>query len=147
MSQVAAPVCVVTALTDSGPHGTTVSAFASLSMNPPMLLVSLDNSSRLLSRIGTGSRLGVNILSSDQHALATHFAGKSDDKFETVPWFGDSGAPRLDGCHAWVAVDVRQLVAGGDHMVVLGDVVEAEACPGHEPLTYHHRTFGTHAEL
>jgi flavin reductase (DIM6/NTAB) family NADH-FMN oxidoreductase RutF len=147
MRQVAAPVCVVTTLTESGPHGTTVSAFTSLSMNPPMLMLSLDKSSRLLARVAVGARLGVNILAADQHELASRFARKRDDKFDGVEWTADSDAPRLAGCHAWVAIDTRQIIPGGDHMVILGEVVEAEACGGHLPLTYHDRTFGTHKEL
>lgn len=147
MRQVAAPVCVVTTLTESGPHGTTVSAFTSLSMNPPMLMLSLDKSSRLLARVAVGARLGVNILAADQRELASRFARKRDDKFDGVEWFADAGAPRMAGCHAWVAIDTRQIIPGGDHMVVLGEVIEAEACAGHLPLTYHDRTFGTHKEL
>jgi flavin reductase (DIM6/NTAB) family NADH-FMN oxidoreductase RutF len=147
MRQVAGPVCVVTALTETGPHGTTVSAFGSLSMNPPMLILSLDNSSRLLSKVNVGTRLGINILADDQHALASLFAGKADDKFEGVEWFAHTQAPRLAGCHAWVAVDARQLIPGGDHMVVLAEVVDAEAATGRRPLTYHDRTFGTHQTL
>src|SRR6266851_2010607 len=75
------------------------------------------------------------------------FAAKSDDKFDGIEWFADADAPRLAGCHAWVALDTRQIIPGGDHMVVFGEVVDAEACAGHLPLTYHDRTFGTHIEL
>lgn len=147
MSQVAGPVCVVTTADEHGPHGTTVSSFMSLSMTPPMIVLSLDKTSRLLGKVTIGGRLGVNILASDQHLLASRFAGKSDDKFDGIEWFTDSDAPRLEGCHAWVAVDTRELVQGGDHVVVLGEVVAAHACEGHEPLTYHDRKFGTHREL
>jgi flavin reductase (DIM6/NTAB) family NADH-FMN oxidoreductase RutF len=147
MRQVAAPVCVVTTMGDSGPHGTTVSAFASLSMNPPMLMLSLDNSSRLLARVGVGVRLGINVLAVDQHELATRFAGKAEEKFDGVEWSLDEGAPRLDGCPSWVVIDIRQVIPGGDHMVVLGVVRHAVACDGHLPLTYHDRKFGTHTQL
>ncbi|MFC6239272.1 flavin reductase family protein [Longivirga aurantiaca] len=147
MGQVAAPVCVVTILDDAHPYGTTVSAFMSLSMAPPMLLLSLDNTSRLLSRISFGSRLGVNILATDQQALASRFASKIDDKFDGVDWFLDADAPRFDSVHAWVCLDVREIIAGGDHRVILGEVVAAEALEGFQPLTYHRRTFGTHAAL
>ena len=62
MAGVATPVTVVTAMSDGPPHGTTVSAFASLSMNPPMVLVSLDRGSELLSLIQESRRFGVNVL-------------------------------------------------------------------------------------
>jgi flavin reductase (DIM6/NTAB) family NADH-FMN oxidoreductase RutF len=147
MGQVAAPVCVVTTMHEGGAHGTTVSAFMSLSMTPPMLLLSLDNSSRLLGHITLRTRLGVNVLATGQHELAMRFAGKSAAKFEGVEWELDGGVPRLAGVHAWVALDVEQLVPAGDHKVVLGEVAAAEACDGFLPLTYHLRQFGTHAAL
>jgi flavin reductase (DIM6/NTAB) family NADH-FMN oxidoreductase RutF len=147
MGQVAAPVSVVSIMHEGRPHGTTVSAFASLSMDPPMLLVSLDNTSQLLSRVTTGVRLGINILSSGQHQIATRFAKKGNDKFDAVDWSEEDGAPRISGCHAWAAVTVEQLVPAGDHTVVLGGVVGAAAAPGLSPLTYHRRIFGTHMEI
>lgn len=147
MGNVAAPVSVVTTFREQQPHGTTVSAFASLSMSPPMLMLSLDRGSRLLAKLGVRSRIGVNILATDQSSLAMTFAGKSEDKFENVDWVFDAQAPRLADCHAWVALDIRQLVPAGDHTVVIGDVVAAEAGRGREPLTYHNRTFGSHSSI
>ena len=146
MAGVATPVSVVTTLTDSAPHGTTVSAFASLSMTPPMVLVSLDRGSELLARLGHGSVFGVNVLGSDQAPLALAFARKGSDKFTGVDWVDDSGAPRLTGSPGWLACTVSQLVEGGDHVIVLGEVHRA-ATTAAAPLTYHARTFGTHAAV
>jgi flavin reductase (DIM6/NTAB) family NADH-FMN oxidoreductase RutF len=143
MGNVAAAVSVVTTIHDGGPHGTTVSAFASLSMDPPMLLVSLDNSSNLLTKLVVGSRLGVNVLAAHQDQVALRFAGKGDDKFLDVPWELEDGAPALLDRHAWVALTVEQLVVGGDHTLVLG-AVEAADTRDAAPLTYWQRTFGTH---
>jgi len=143
MGNVAAAVSVVTTFHDGGPHGTTVSAFSSLSMDPPMLLVSLDNSSNLLAKLVIGSRVGVNVLSSHQDQVALRFAGKGDDKFLDVPWQLEDGAPALVDRHAWVALTVEQLVVAGDHTLVLGAVEAADAGPT-APLTYWGRTFGTH---
>jgi flavin reductase (DIM6/NTAB) family NADH-FMN oxidoreductase RutF len=144
MAGVATPVSVVTTLTDGHPHGTTVSAFASLSMAPPMVLVSLDRGSELLGRLGPGSLFGVNVLGSGQAALALAFARKGPDKFTGVDWVADGGAPRLTGSPGWLACTVSQLVEGGDHVIVLGEVRRA-ATTAAPPLTYHARTFGTHA--
>ncbi|QXG76344.1 flavin reductase family protein [Modestobacter sp. L9-4] len=144
MAGVATPVSVVTTLTDGSPHGTTVSAFASLSMSPPMVLVSLDRGSELLSRLAVDSVFGVNVLGSGQAALALAFARKGSDKFTGVDWVAEDGAPRLTGSPGWLACTVSQLVAGGDHVIVLGEV-RAAAREDLAPLTYHARTFGTHA--
>ena len=144
MAGVATPVSVVTTLTGGRPHGTTVSAFASLSMSPPMVLVSLDRGSQLLARLTGGSVFGVNVLGSDQAGLALAFARKGGDTFTGVEWVDDAGAPRLAGSPGWLACTVTRLVEGGDHVIVLGEVRTA-ARRDVPPLTYHARTFGTHA--
>jgi flavin reductase (DIM6/NTAB) family NADH-FMN oxidoreductase RutF len=148
MGRVAAPVAVVTTHVAGKPAGTTVSAFVSLSMEPPMLLVSLMRGSYLLSLLSVGSLVGVNVLGAHQADLATQFTGPHDERFSGVTWRLADGAPALAEAHAWVSLRVARLVPAGDHVLVLGDVVDASA-PGAptdgEPLTYHRRTFGTHA--
>ncbi|SDH03582.1 flavin reductase family protein [Klenkia brasiliensis] len=146
MAGVATPVSVVTALDGDLPHGTTVSAFASLSMSPPMVLVSLDSGSDLLDLIRRTRRFGVNVLGSAQSALALSFARKGTDKFVDVAWIADQGLPRLPGAPGWLACEVAELVAGGDHIIALGTVIDADTVDG-APLTYHGRLFGTHAPL
>lgn len=143
MRHVASPVAIVTTYVDGRPHGSTVSAFMSLSMEPPMLLVSLDNRSALLSRLSIGSPLGINILASGQSDIATLFATRGADRFGTVSWELRDGAPALSGTHAWVATRVGSMVVAGDHTLVLADVVGA-AHDTHEPLVYHQKVYGTH---
>src|SRR3954452_2969725 len=147
MAGVATPVSVVTSMADGLPHGTTVSAFASLSMTPPMVLVSLDRGSDLLALVRESGRFGVNVLGATQSALALAFARKAGPgKFSGVRWDVDHGLPRLPGAPGWLACDVSALVEGGDHVVALAPVVAAETLDG-RPLTYHGRVFGTHAAL
>jgi flavin reductase (DIM6/NTAB) family NADH-FMN oxidoreductase RutF len=143
MAGVCTPVSVVTTVEGGRPHGTTVSAFTSLSMAPPMVLVSLDRGSDLLSMVRRTGTFGLNVLASGQSALASRFARKGPEKFSGADWSNEFGAARLCGVAAWVACTVGQIVEGGDHLVLLGDVVAAEATES-EPLTYHARTFGTH---
>jgi len=143
MGHVAGPVSVVTTLAAGTPAGTTVSAFVSLSMEPPMLLVSLMRGSHLLSLLSVGASFGVNVLGAHQADLATQFTGSHDERFTGVEWHLAEGAPRLAGAHAWVGLRVARLVPAGDHVLVLGDVVSADA-DGEAPLTYHRRSFGTH---
>lgn len=147
MASVATPVSVITALCDGLPHGTTVSAFASLSMDPPMVLVSLDRCSDLLARVQRTRRFGVNVLGAGQADVALAFARKGGaGKFDGIAWQTDSGLPRLPGAPGWLACDVSALVDGGDHVIALGTVVAAE-CLDVPPLTYHGRVFGTHSAL
>lgn len=147
MARVASPVTVVTSIMDGVPHGTTVSAFASLSMRPPMVLVSLDRASQLLAVVRQTWRFGVNVLGAKQSAAALAFARKGgSDKFDGIPWEVQHRLPRLSGAPGWLACDVSGLVDGGDHVVVLGLVVSAETT-GEHPLIYYRRTFGTHGQL
>jgi flavin reductase (DIM6/NTAB) family NADH-FMN oxidoreductase RutF len=147
MAGVATPVSVVTSIDDGLPVGTTVSAFASLSMNPPMVLVSLDRGSDLLAVVRQAGRFGVNVLGATQSALALAFARKGGTgKFAGVRWEPDHDLPRLPGAPGWLACEVAALVDGGDHVVALGTVVAADTCTA-APLTYHGRVFGTHSAL
>jgi flavin reductase (DIM6/NTAB) family NADH-FMN oxidoreductase RutF len=146
MARVSSTVVVVTTMTHVGPHGTTVSAFMSLSANPPMIVVSLDCASESLARIRGVSRFGVNVLSHDQADIARAFARKGGEKFAGVQWAPDHGLPRLDGTATWLSCSAARLVEGWDHTLVIG-VVEAAEVAGGLPLTYHARSFGTHAPL
>ena len=146
MSAVATPVAVVTAMNHGRPHGTTVSAFTSLSLDPPMLLVALNRDSSLLSIVTRTRRFAVNILTAQQSGLALTFARKEGDRFADVPWSEQHGLPRLETVSGWLACEVDQLVPGGDHVIAIGRVTVAEH-DSRAPLTYHRRTFGTHVVL
>jgi flavin reductase (DIM6/NTAB) family NADH-FMN oxidoreductase RutF len=142
LGAVATPVAVVTSALDGRPHGTTVSAFCSLSLEPPLVLVSLDRASDLLAMIQSAGAYGINVLEADQQAIALGFARKGDDKFADVAWSLDHGLPRIDGVGSWLACTVHQIVEGGDHEIVIGRVEHADH-DAHEPLLYQRSAFGT----
>ncbi|MGI5130045.1 flavin reductase family protein [Pseudonocardia sp. CA-107938] len=145
MGSVCTPVSVVTTLDDGTPFGTTVSAFTSLSMEPPMVLVALDNGSALLAAVRRSRRFGVNVLLSEQAPLALRFAGKGGPaKFTDVSWAAEQHVPRLSGAGGFLACELAGQVPGGDHTVLLGTVLDADPTSG-APLTYHLRSFGTHS--
>ncbi|MEH0148089.1 flavin reductase family protein [Corynebacterium sp. Q4381] len=146
MSQLAAAVSIVTTGGEDDPHGTTVSAFMSLSLEPPMVLVSLDQRSSLLAELHVGSSIGINVLSTQQGTLARRFADKSVDRFAGVEWEMADGAPKLPCNHTWVAGTVSRLIEGGDHVLVLIDVTSAEV-NSNQPLLYWQREFGTHGTI
>jgi flavin reductase (DIM6/NTAB) family NADH-FMN oxidoreductase RutF len=147
LAQVCAPVSVVTVLDESRPHGTTVSAFTSLSAEPPLILVCLAEDSDLLALLRRANRFGVNLLGINQSDLAFKFAGKGLEKFVGVPWYLDQGLPRIGGAGVWLACDLTELLPGGDHTIVVGRVTSAATVDGANPLTYHGRGFGTHVGL
>jgi flavin reductase (DIM6/NTAB) family NADH-FMN oxidoreductase RutF len=142
LGAVATPVAVVTSALDGRPHGTTVSAFCSLSLDPPLVLVSLDRSSDLLAMIQEAGAYGINVLEADQEAIALGFARKGDDKFADVEWELDHGLPRIAGVGSWLACTVHEIVEGGDHMIVIGRVEHADH-DAREPLLYQRSAFGT----
>ncbi|MEN3304587.1 MAG: hypothetical protein V7603_789 [Micromonosporaceae bacterium] len=147
MARVCVPVAVVTAVSAVGrPHGTTVSAFSSLSLDPPMVLVCLDRRSDLLALLHPGRPFGVNVLLRSQSEVARRFARKGHAKFAGTPWTCPAGVPRLTGAGAFLACRTERLVDGGDHVIVLGTVTTANAVAA-APLTYHDRGFGTHLPL
>lgn len=147
MAAVCTPVSVVTTKWQDLPFGTTVSAFASLSMDPPMVLVSLHSRSELLARIRESAVFGINVLASHQSDVAAKFAGKGGSgKFTDVAWELDNGIPRFPGAGGFVGCEVAELVEAGDHVVVLGHVRDAVAFE-RPPLTYHSRAFGTYTRL
>ncbi|WIX75664.1 flavin reductase family protein [Amycolatopsis carbonis] len=146
MGSVCTPVAVVTVFDGARPHGTTVSAFSSLSLAPPMVLVALDEKSDLLAVLRSSSRFGINILSHAQDDLAGRFATKGGDKFDGVSWMARAGAPHILQSACWFSCEVAQLVPGGDHTIVLGNVLETDY-DDHAPLTYYRRSFGTHSVL
>lgn len=146
MASVPAPVTVLTTVGLDGPSGATVSAFMSLSLEPPMVLAALDNRSNLLAHIRKTGFFGVNILSQGQKETALSFARKSEDRFAGVPWSFNQGLPRLGGTSGWIVCELADTVPGGDHSILLGHVRQAESTDI-APMVYSHRQFGTNSEL
>lgn len=140
LSRVPTPVTVVTTLHDSAPHGTTVSAFCSLSAEPPLVLVALDGGSVLLEKLHLCRNFGISLLAHDQSHIALACASKRADKFSDIPWHDDGGVPRIEGTSGWFRCDVEELLPGGDHTIVIGRVTDHDSNDT-VPLVYHRRAF------
>ena len=143
MAEVCTPVAVVTTALDGVPHGTTVGAFMSLSLSPPMVVVALDRSSDLLAKVRLTRRFGINVLGMSQDQLAAQFATKGKAKFAGVTWSVADGLPRLSEAIGWLACKAAAFQDGGDHVLISAWVQTATASPA-APLTYHRRVYGTH---
>lgn len=145
MAALCSPVTVVTARREDGtPCGVTVSAFASLSLEPPMVTVALDRRSSLLPALTATGRLGVCLLGADDHELALTFAAAGTDRFASVPWYPENGLPRLSEAPVWLECAATRLVEGGDHVLVLATVLAADHRDA-PTLAYQNRRFGTHS--
>jgi flavin reductase (DIM6/NTAB) family NADH-FMN oxidoreductase RutF len=138
LSAYATGVTVVTAIGENGPSGATANAVTSLSLDPPMMLACLDRGSRTLNAVRAQGRFGVNALPAGQEELARRFAGKGaeTDKWESVEWSESEELPRLPGALMWVACELRDLIDGGDHLILTGNVLAAESREG-QPLLFH----------
>lgn len=127
---------VTTRARDGAPIGLTCNSFASVSLDPPLVLWSLRRESPALPAFEAAGRFVVNVLAADQEALCRRFATPMADRFagietETCPL----GCPVLPGALAVFACRTTQAIDGGDHVVFLGAVREARTRPG-EPLVF-----------
>ncbi len=137
MALVPTPVSVVTAPGNPEPAGATASAVASLSLDPPLMLVCLDHRSRTLGALRTAGAFAVNVLPAAGEAHARTFATTAPhaEKRAGVPSTERSGVPVIDGALVWVVCELRDLLDGGDHTIVTGSVVELGTGEG-EPLLF-----------
>lgn len=146
LTGVPAPVTVVTTRHNDGPYGATVSSFASLSLDPPLISIALIEGSVLLGHIRQSGRFAVNLLNYRQEELALAFASRNADRFGLASWVWAAGLPHIVGASAFLACDVHQEVAGGDHALLFG-LVEDAITSDTPPLVYTARLFGTHSKL
>ncbi len=136
MSRFAAGVTVVTAEFGGRSYGVTVSAFSSLSLDPPLVLVCVGKSSSVHDAIRKGERFVVNVLAQDQEDISNRFASKSENKFAGLPTrIGKLGVPVVDGALAVVECRLYETLPGGDHTIFVGEVVHADLEDGN-PLLY-----------
>jgi flavin reductase (DIM6/NTAB) family NADH-FMN oxidoreductase RutF len=138
-------VTIVTLKSGQEIHGLTVSAFASVSPDPPLVAVVIDhrhNASELLARDGTS--FAVNILAEDQVELSNRFAWiKDEDRFAEGDWqIATTGAPVLADALAWLDCRIRSRHVAGTHTIYIGEVVDS-AVPREddEPLVYWNRGY------
>ncbi|MDP8922876.1 MAG: flavin reductase family protein [Chloroflexota bacterium] len=138
MASFASGVTVVTSHeADGNPRGFTASAFTSLSLEPRLCVVCVDNRSESLPAIQATRMFAVNILAEPQRHLSTLFASKAPDKFAKVRYRrGEAtGAPIIDGALAYIECRVQEMLPGGDHTILVGEVLGGEANEG-APLLY-----------
>ena len=137
MRRFATGVTVVTSLKDGEPRGVTVSAFASVSLEPPSVLICINREARSYLFISTSKIFCVNILEAKQQHLAERFSGKlRDNQFAGVDYFIDqTGAPVLNGSLAHLDCQVTGEHHVGSHSIFIGTVLSAAIRSG-SPLGY-----------
>ena len=131
-------VTVVTAATASGRKvGVTANSFNSVSLDPPLILWSIDKRSNSHEVFEEASHFAVNVLAADQIELSNNFARPKDDRFAEIEFEpGEGGAPVFADCSARFHCEKFQQVDGGDHWIMIGKVVAFDDF-GRSPLLYH----------
>ncbi|WP_411820588.1 flavin reductase family protein [Hyphococcus formosus] len=143
MGYFASGVTVVTGWDGTEPVGTTVSAFCSVSLTPPLLLVCLDHNNPALAPIKKKGRFGVNILSADGMDVAMRFATPMEtNRFEGFDFVHtDGGAPRLSGAPVFIDCDLHDTYSVGDHDILIGRGRKVEKELTAKPMIYHQGKF------
>jgi flavin reductase (DIM6/NTAB) family NADH-FMN oxidoreductase RutF len=146
LARVASGVVIVSARSTERYHGLTATSLVSVSVEPPLVLVSLEHETATLAAVRLSRRFNVSALTRQQEFLAERFAGRApsvDPEWRGIPHrFGANGVPLIDGCAAWLECDLSAIHAAGDHDLCIGSVTAAEAGTG-DPLILWDRSFWT----
>jgi flavin reductase (DIM6/NTAB) family NADH-FMN oxidoreductase RutF len=147
LSRFASGVTVVTTTVDGEPHGLTVSAFCSVSMEPPRILVCLGNGTDSKPRIERAGAFAVHILGQDHARLALRFAKMLPDVtelFDGVDYTtAATGSPILSQCLGWLDCKVDAAYPVGDHTIFIGAVEAMQVAEPGAPVLYYDRAFRT----
>jgi flavin reductase (DIM6/NTAB) family NADH-FMN oxidoreductase RutF len=137
---------VTTRATDGSPDGITVNSFASVSLDPPLVLWCLGLSAASFDTFRLASQHLVNVLAADQVEIAKHFATRGAKRFDGIGWSPtDTGLPRLEGCIGWFEVGIRSRYEEGDHLILIGRVESFEVVRG-RPLLFFESRFAELAD-
>ncbi len=143
LGRFASGITIITARDAEGRDvGMTVSAFSSLSLTPPLVLICIDNAASVAPVLEHCETFAVNILADDQEELSRRFAKRELNRFEGVPIArGELGVALLDGALANLECRVSARQPGGDHTILIGEVKAANLREGH-PLLYYRGGYG-----
>jgi flavin reductase (DIM6/NTAB) family NADH-FMN oxidoreductase RutF len=139
-------VTVVTTNASDGPKGITVSAFTSVSLDPPLVLVSLARGSALHDAFRDARAYAVNFLADDQKSVSDRFAGRTQakERFDGIRTSkGVTGSPIIHGVRAVVECKAWKVYDGGDHSILIGEVVAAKTLNSKRPLVYYSQQYTT----
>ena len=136
LGQFATGVTVVTTLKGEQVHGMTANAFMSVSLEPPLVLVSVDRRTKMCNLLHEGCHYGVSVLCETQSALSDRFAGRADEGLPEPRFALVRDTPLVDGALAHFVAVVSRSYWGGDHSLFLGRVEYARHHSG-SPLLFH----------
>ena len=131
-------VTAICALVDGRPVGMAASSFTSVSIEPPLVSVCMQNSSTTWRKLAPLARLGLSFLSSEHEDASRQLAAKSGDRFAGIDWQPSaSGAVFIAGASVWLECSIHQRIAAGDHEIILLQIETLRAQPDVSPLVFH----------
>lgn len=136
MGKFATGVVVISSCYDGQPHAMTANAFMSGSLDPAMVLVSVDNKAASHEKISLGAHFGISILNEDQMQISNHFAGKRDESFKPEFEYID-GFPVVKHAVVQVVTQLQFAYPCGDHTLFVGLVTNLKQQDGLKPLVFH----------
>lgn len=136
-------VTVVTTVDENGtPLGLTVNSFASVSIDPLMILWSIDKRVSSYEPFTKADKFAVHVLADDQGDICSLFAMKGTDRFGSCEWkTSEHGLPIISGALGVLQCKTHQVVEAGDHSILIGEVIDIVS-EQKDPLLYHRRKFG-----
>lgn len=135
-------VTAICAMIDGEPTGMSASSFVSVSLDPPLVLVCIQNSSATWRKLKDAPRIGVSVLGEEHDRACSQLAAKSGDRFDRLEWFAtDGGAVLLEGAAASLDCSVVDEIAAGDHQLVLLRIEALNFQPTVNPLVFHGSRF------
>ncbi|MEV0184739.1 flavin reductase family protein [Streptomyces sp. NPDC050625] len=144
MGRFASGLTVVAALDESGrPAGLACQSFSSLSLDPPLILVCIGKGSTSWGQIEPTGRFGVSILAEEQKDVCAALGRRDPDKFDAVPWHtSEHGAVHIDGALATIDCRISTIHEAGDHVVVIGEVIDLAVRREGAPLLFYCGSYG-----
>lgn len=142
MAHVPTAVAIVAGIVDNRPKGLSVGTFVPVSLEPPLVGFFVATTSKSWPPIHGAGAFAVSILGHDQQTVSSQFAVSDSDKFAGVDWrAAPSGHPIVAGSVAWVDCEIERIVEAGDHLLVLGRVLDMGVEAGQAPLLHHRSSY------
>lgn len=123
---------------NQNPVGMAVNSFTSISLDPPLVAISVARTSRTWPVLSQAQTLGLSVLGSEQEQTSRRLSARSGDRFADISWASTpEGAVHIDGAALWLTCRVYEVVDAGDHVIVLLAIEDVEHFPKVEPLVFH----------
>ena len=139
LGRFATGVCVITVVTENGQAlGLTANSFSSVSLDPPLVLWNLQNNSDVYHAFAGPKIFGINVLGAEHEELSNRYAKKGDHQLDEAHYnIGEHGAPVFPGALVSFECELDAAHEGGDHLIIVGRVLDMHSRPTGEPLVFY----------